>query len=345
MNGRASPRRRLELDHQALGRAEHLECMACGTAPRGLDQAVDAGIVAHRIVVIERKPPHVAANRRIDRELDRAVSPAEVLPVLAERELRVVDQQVGAGDEVGMAAFVGALRRALAGRQLGRVRLVVGGVDEARAVGLDAIAERQRRMVHVVRPDAHVVDLDLAFDQVVVAHPGRELLDRHREVGVLHLARERLADRRPEAARTVDVPLEIGVEQRRQKRQALDVVPVRVADEDVAAPRAVRLGPQRLPEAMRAGTAIEQQQHAAACAHLDARGVAAIADRARPRLGDRAARAPEAYAHVSLSAWRPRMPGGGRRDEPPAATNVSPFGYAGNGPRFFSALRPAWQPR
>jgi hypothetical protein len=53
------------------------------------------------------------------------------------------------------------------------MRLVVGGIDDGRAVGLDPVAERQRRVVHVVRADPHVVDLEGALDQVVVAHLGR----------------------------------------------------------------------------------------------------------------------------------------------------------------------------
>lgn len=40
--------------------------------------------------------------------------------------------------------------------------LVVGGVDEGDAVGLDAIGGGQRRMVEVLRGDADVVDLEAA---------------------------------------------------------------------------------------------------------------------------------------------------------------------------------------
>ena len=199
----------LELDHEALGRTEHLEPRAGRAPAREGDQLVDTGVAAHRIVVVEREPAHPAGGGEVDRELDRAVAPAEVLLVLAEGELRVVDQEIRASDEGGVVDLVGAARRPLAAREGRRMRLVIGGVDDRRAVGLDPVAERQRRMVHVVRGDAHVVDLDAAFDQVVVADLGGELLDRDREVRVLHLARERLADRRPEAARAVDVPLEV----------------------------------------------------------------------------------------------------------------------------------------
>src|SRR4029078_3968445 len=126
-----------------------------------------------------------------------------------------------------------------------------------------------------------------------VAHLGGELLDRDREVRVLHLPGERLANRGPQATRAVDVPLECGIEKRSEEGQALDVVPVRVADEDVAALGAVTLGQQRLAEAVRARPAVEEDQRPARAAHLDARGVAAIANGAGARLRDRSARAPE----------------------------------------------------
>ncbi len=296
----ANRRGREELDHQALGGAEYVDSRAGGAPARQRDQRVDPGVGARRIVVVEREPAHAAGGGEVDRELDRAVAPAEVLRVLAEGELRVVDQEIRAGDERRVVNLVGALRRPLAARERWRMRLVVGGVDERRAVGLDPVAERQRRVVHVVGGDADVVDLDAAFDQVVVADLGGELLDRDRKIGVLHLARERLADRRPEAARSVDVPLEVPLEQRRQERQALDVVPVRMADEDMTPARPVRLREQRLAEAVRAGAAIEQDQRAARAAHLDARGVAAVAEGVGPGLRDRAAGAPETDAHPDL---------------------------------------------
>src|SRR5262249_55302798 len=55
---------------------------------------------------------------------------------------------------------------------------------------------------------------------------------------------------------------------------------------------------QRLPEAVGPGAAVEHDERARAGAHLDARGVAAIAERARPRLGQRSTGAPESDLHA-----------------------------------------------
>jgi hypothetical protein len=109
----------LQLDHQPLGGAEHVDTASARPLSRHLDDRVDTGVVAQRIVVVERKASHLAGHREIDRELDRTVAPAAVLVVFAERELGIVDQQVGAFDEVGIVAFVGALRRPLAVGQVG----------------------------------------------------------------------------------------------------------------------------------------------------------------------------------------------------------------------------------
>ena len=286
-----------QLDHQAFGRAEHFDAGAGGMPARLRHQRVDAVVVAQRVMVEQRQLAHPPGRGHVDREFSRAVAPADVGLVFGPRELRVVDQQVGAVDEAGELALFGGLRWPLAACQRQRMRLVVGGVDDGRAVGLDAVAQRQRRVVHVVGADAHVVDLERALGQVVVAHPGGELLECDGEVGVLHLAGQRVADRRPHAARAIDVPLELGVEQRCQEGQTLDVVPVGVADEDVAAPRATGFCQQRLAQRVGTGAAIEQDQHATATAHLDAGRVAAVAQGLRPRLRNRPSRAPEADFH------------------------------------------------
>ena len=81
-----------------------------GTARAGLDQPVDAGIVAHRIVVGEREPPQRRPAIALSTANSIGLCPQpNACRVLAERELRVVDQQVGAGDERGVAASSSAL--------------------------------------------------------------------------------------------------------------------------------------------------------------------------------------------------------------------------------------------
>src|SRR5581483_9213798 len=79
---------------------------------------------------------------------------------------------------------------------------------------------------------------------------------------------------------------------------ALDVVPVRVAEEDVATDRPVAGAGQLAPELADAGAAIEDQQLASGGAHLDAGRIAAIAHRGPAGRRDGAPGAPEADLHA-----------------------------------------------
>ena len=196
------------------------------------------------------------------------------------------------------AVLAGQLAAALG--QLAAVRLVVGGVHDADAVDLQPVAERQRRVIEVARGHADVADREVALHEVVVAQRGLELLHADREVLVLHLPGQGVAQRLAQAARGVHVPLVTAQEERREERKALDVVPVGVRDQHVAVIGRGPLGHQRVAEAVGAGAAVQDEQRPRRRAHLDARGVAAIADGRRPRLGDRPADSPEPHPHTDL---------------------------------------------
>ena len=73
------------------------------------------------------------------------------------------------------------------------MRLVIAGVDNGSAVRLQAVSQGQRRMVQVARGDLDIPDPQLSLDKVMVADGGAKLFEAHWKVGVLHLARERLA--------------------------------------------------------------------------------------------------------------------------------------------------------
>ena len=82
---------------------------------------------------------------------------------------------------------------ALAACQLAGIGLVIGDIDQAGAVNLEAVAEGQRRMVQILGPYPNVPGVEHAFDQIVIADRGAELLQGHREVGGLHLAGQGVA--------------------------------------------------------------------------------------------------------------------------------------------------------
>jgi hypothetical protein len=142
-------------------------------------------------------------------------------------------------------------------RVVTRVRLVVGGVHDRHAVGLQAVAERWSRMVEIAGGDAHRVQVEHAFRQLVVPDGRGELAQRDRKVRALHLAAQDLLQRATDLARRIDVPLAARHEQRGEERKPLDVVPVGMGDQQVAADGTGVGGDDLLSQLVGAGAAVQ----------------------------------------------------------------------------------------
>src|SRR3989441_848568 len=123
------------------------------------------------------------------------------------------------------------------------------------------------------------------------------------------------------------------VERRREEREALDVVPVRVAEED-ARPDG-RPSRERVTERARAGPAIEDEDVSRPGSHLDARGVAPEANRPGARRGKGAAGAPEPHLHVRRAPPAPVACAPGSFRDAVHAPNILPEHLALN--RMFGA--------
>jgi hypothetical protein len=115
----------------------------------------------------------------------------------------------------------------------------------------------------------------------------------------LHLPGERFTQRLVKAPGAINVPFIAGHEKRREKRDALDMIPMRVADEDMTAQAFCACGNQLLTKRMCSGSAIEDNKCSSRRAHLDARRVSAVTSGPRSRLGDRTSSTPELNAHFS----------------------------------------------
>ena len=297
----------LQFDHAAFGGGEHLERAGGIThaLPGRRDHRVDGSVVMRRVMVEQRQAPDPRRHRQVDHVLQRAVPPAHVARVLGRRVLAVVDQQVGAGDKFTVALVPRmhvsqhlAERLAEAPRRA-RMALMVGRVDQHHPVGLDPVTERQRRVVQVTGCHPRLVNHETALDQVVVTQRRAHRIEVDREIGVLHLPGQRFPQRRAKAARRIHVPLVGPVEQRCEERETLDMVPVGMADEDVAAQRRRALRLQGVAQDADSRSGVEYQLCPVAGAHFHARGVAAVTHRLRPGCGNRTACTPESDAHRS----------------------------------------------
>ena len=105
-----------------------------------------------------------------------------------------------------------------------------------------------------------------------------------------------------------DVDLVARAVERREERQALDVIPVRVADQDrgLAAAVAEAALHQRLAEVADAGAGVDDDRIGVARPDLDTRGVPAVPVGRPPRDGDRATDSPEPDLHRRASMRRYR---------------------------------------
>jgi diguanylate cyclase (GGDEF)-like protein len=183
-------------------------------------------------------------------------------------------------------------------------RLVVNQVHHRHAVGLDPVAHRHGRVMKKLCSDPHPADRVDALGQVVVGDRSRELVQLDRKVGEFHLTGEHVMQRAAAAFRAMDrnrVPFD---KSRSEEGETLDVIPVRVSQENVRVDGFLASGHQVGGEGPRAGAAIENQQVAVGGGQFDAGGVAAEAIRAWPGAGDRASCPPETYSHGSAPPSR-----------------------------------------
>ena len=166
---------------------------------------------------------------------------------------------------------------------------MIAKVDNGCPVRLDAVAQRHRRMMQILDDDARATNLVRALAELAEIDRGRQLADLDRKVGELHLAGQYLAQISAASLRTANGYLITGNEQRRKKRKALDMIPVRVAEQNRCRERVSWLCCVRHEvgaERTGAGAAVEDETRAIVGLHTHTRGVATITNRVRPRCGD-----------------------------------------------------------
>src|SRR4030095_3430193 len=118
-------------------------------------------------------------------------------------------------------------------RLIASVRFVVSRVDDGCSTHVEAIAQRQRRMVQVACCDPPTVEVKGPLNEVVEANGRPKLLQGERKVRVLHLASQGLLQAVSQSSWSIDIPGVARYKERREKRKPLDVVPMRVGNEKV----------------------------------------------------------------------------------------------------------------
>ena len=114
------------------------------------------------------------------------MSPADLGRILLRSVLRIMDKEIRAIDEDSVSLIL-PRDLALASRQYPRIRFVITRIDDGYPVGLQSIAERECGMVEVMSRDFDVVNVQGTLDKVVIVNPRPTLIERNREIGVLHL--------------------------------------------------------------------------------------------------------------------------------------------------------------
>ena len=152
------------------------------------------------------------------------------------------------------------------------------------------------RVIEVLSFDKNIADAEEALFELGVMKAAGQFLELDREIRILHLAGKRIFETSLESRRTVDIQLGSGQESRGEERETLNVIPVRMPDQQM--------------NAMRAGTSQHvQTKNPNACAgiqdercsirgcQLHTRGVAAVNRRSVSRCRDRPSRTPKANTH------------------------------------------------
>ena len=141
-------------------------------------------------------------------------------------------------------------------------------------------------------------DRELCLAELDEVHLGGKRLEGHGKVRVVHRSGDRRREPAVHPGGPIDRDVAAGSERGEEERETLDVVRVRVGEQQMEPHRS--FAREREPELPRAGAAVEHEERAVVGRDLDAGRVTAVAKRLGAGGGDRAARSPEPDADVSV---------------------------------------------
>ena len=137
-------------------------------------------------------------------------------------------------------------------------------------------------MIQVLGGDAHATDCQCSLAEIVITDRRGQLREGDRKIWMLHLRGQNCFEALAQAARRVEIPLAAFGEHRREEGKALDMVPVRMSDQQVAMHGMLGLCHQRQPETMGARAAVQHDQGSVVRPCLDTGRIAPVAQGGRP---------------------------------------------------------------
>src|SRR5215813_8175300 len=147
--------------------------------------------------------------------------------------------------------------------KISSMRLVIRGINERCALAFEPVTKRQRRMIEIVGPDRDVSYFKGTLNKLMVSNPSPEVIQLNGKIGILHLAFQSVAQGSVHPLRRIKIPLITRREERREKWDPLDVVPMSVTDQYVPSERGSLSSNQVLAEQTNASTAVDDDERVA----------------------------------------------------------------------------------
>ena len=209
------------------------------------------------------------------------MTPVDLGLVLVVGVGRIHDQDIAGAHEIGELGDIAFVVR----RRRRHIELVVGDVAKRLALVVDAVAEALAGVRQQHRLDLDVADLNAPLVQVAEQQMRGELANRDRKIDVVHLRRDQVAHcavlvRWPQELEFVALDIE-----RHEEGQRVDMIPVRMRDEDMRVEPALARRQDMVRQLLDAGTGVENEETALGQFECHARGIAAVAE--RPLAGHR----------------------------------------------------------
>src|ERR1035438_10081351 len=232
-----------------------------------------------------------------------AVSPVFLGRIFFRRVLGIVNHDIGALHEPGMFAVEIVQDRfhpAWYGIGIPKwfpIRLVIAEMQQRRAIRFQPVAQRDSGMIQKLRADLDSFHIVRTFREVMISDRRTQLSQLNRKVSVLHLARKNLRKGILGALRTAHVETIPRHKQRDEKWEALNVIPMRMTQQDGSHDGLLRVRHEVSAQRPGARAAVENESRTGVCHDLDAGCIASKLDRGWPGSGYRPTSSPKAQIH------------------------------------------------